>query len=172
VAAPVIFGGAVAAAYGGLFPDVDAPNSSITRGYIPGAKRHDSLKAIGFFISLPLRLVSMLVGHLFGHRGATHSLIGALVTAALAVLVALLIGAPLYLAGAFTLGVLTHIACDSATISGCPWLWPWRKTKYHLRVFGQLRTGSKKEQYIRIFLFVPLTVVCYFVAVFALMPHS
>lgn len=93
-------------------------------------------------------------GMLGGHRHLSHSLLGLLVAAALA-WSALALAAPLlsFPAGllwlAFVAGYLSHLAMDSLTHDGVPWLYPWEA------YFGlppparwRVRTGGWVEQFV------------------------
>ena len=110
------------AAFGALLPDIDHPGSWVGRRFQ--------------VISVPLALV-------IGHRGVTHSLIA---TGALAVVLYFyglgMIIAPLLI------GYASHLAADSLTPSGVPWLWPWKRT-FSLNLF---RTGSFTEYLLTTFL--------------------
>ena len=114
--------GTMAAAIGGLLPDLDHPKSALGRR-IP-------------FISLPLAAV-------FGHRGMTHSLFAA---AGLLLLLVAVTTSPAYvlletLITPFCIGYLSHLLGDSLTPSGIPLFWPHKRT-YSFRLF---RTWSRRE---------------------------
>ena len=119
---PIEAHGTMAAAMGGLLPDLDHPQSALGRR-IP-------------FISLPLSAV-------FGHRGMTHSLL-AVVVLLLALIIVTTI--PSYamlsgLAAPLCIGYLSHLLGDSLTPSGIPIFWP-RKRTYSFRLF---KTWSWQE---------------------------
>ncbi len=104
-----------AAGLGALLPDIDHPDSWFGRR---------------------VRVVSVPVAMIFGHRGVTHSLV------ALAVCLAglLLLGRDA-VAAPVIVGYMSHLLCDSITIGGVPLLWPWRRP-FGLRL---VRTGSALE---------------------------
>jgi inner membrane protein len=123
VAGPI---GAGAGVIGALLPDIDHPNSKISR-----------------VIKLPLYLA-------FTHRGILHSgLLCAIVFA-----LALVVPPEAYrlYALAAAAGWLSHITLDAATISGVPLLWPVR---FKLSLLP-LRTGGIVEQLIAIVLTMAL----------------
>ncbi len=103
------------AALGALLPDIDHPGSWAGRRF---------------------RAVSVPLAALVGHRGVTHSLIATFLLA---------VGLYFYGTGAIIapllVGYASHLAADSLTPSGVPWLWPWKRT-FSLNLF---RTGSFAE---------------------------
>lgn len=119
----------VLAVFGALVPDLDATDSLLRRTSLLGIT--------------PLVPFSLLLHSSFGHRGATHSLLGL----AVALLLALPIGFALDWAAlvAFALGYFSHLLCDAATKSGIPLFYPNRR-RWHLlpRPF-RLTTGSDAE---------------------------
>ncbi|RME23492.1 MAG: metal-dependent hydrolase [Candidatus Zixiibacteriota bacterium] len=90
-----------AAALGSLAPDIDHPSSWIGRR---------------------LRVVSIPLVGLVGHRGVTHSLLAA-VGASVGLFFLLKLGQDLAWAVAFLLGYLSHLAGDWLS-GGVPLLWP------------------------------------------------
>ena len=114
--------GTMAAAIGGLLPDLDHPKSALGRR-IP-------------FISLPLAAV-------FGHRGMTHSLFA---TIGLLTMLAAVTTIPAYtslrgLVAPLCVGYLSHLLGDSFTPSGVPLFWPHKRT-YSFKIF---KTWSWQE---------------------------
>lgn len=107
--------GLAAAALGSLLPDIDHPQSWA------GRKMR--------VISVPLSLV-------IGHRGLTHSALAIVACAGL--LAAMGIG---WLAAPVVVGYLSHLLADSLTPSGVPLLWPNRR-RFGLNL---CRTGSVAE---------------------------
>lgn len=91
-----------AAGIGALLPDIDHPGSVVGRR---------------------LKLVSIPVSMIFGHRGITHSLIAVV---AMAAAIAWQIGSQSWIA-ALAVGYLTHLIGDWLTPSGIPFLWPNRR---------------------------------------------
>lgn len=90
--------------FGALLPDIDEPHSTIGR---------------------KTPLVSHVFNKIFGHRGATHTLIFPLVIAFLLyLLMAYLPFSPLILYGVVC-GCYLHIAGDMLTKSGCPIYMPF-----------------------------------------------
>lgn len=90
-----------AAALGALLPDIDHPQSWAGRR---------------------LRIVSVPLSALVGHRGITHSLV-----AVIAALAALAVLGSTYAAAPVAVGYLSHLAADALTPSGVPLLWPSRR---------------------------------------------
>lgn len=113
---PVLLGISALAA---LTPDIDTPRSTLGR--------------VLFFISYPLNRI-------FGHRGATHSLLVLFLSGAA------LAGVQIHLGGAATLtpllaawflGYASHLALDSLTNGGLPLFWPYPRTfSVHLGTTG------------------------------------
>lgn len=123
---PIEAHGTMAAAIGGLLPDLDHPKSALGRR-IP-------------FISVPLSAM-------FGHRGMTHSLLAVVGLVATLVAVTTM---PAYtsfgtsfgrLAAPLCIGYLSHLLGDSMTPSGVPVFWPHKRT-YSLNLF---KTWSWQE---------------------------
>lgn len=71
--------------------------------------------------------LSLAVRVMFGHRGATHSLLFAIAGGALVALGAAALGAPAWIGAGFSAGWLSHLALDATTPSGLKRLWwPFR----------------------------------------------
>lgn len=104
-----------AAALGALLPDIDHPQSWAGR---------------------KMRVVSIPLSMLVGHRGITHSALA--IAACLAVLVVMGVG---WLAAPVVVGYLSHLLADSLTPSGVPLLWPSRR-RFTLNLCS---TGSVTE---------------------------
>lgn len=104
-----------AAALGALLPDIDHPQSWAGRR---------------------MRVISVPLAMIVGHRGITHSLIA--VAAGVIVLAALGFG---WMAAPVVVGYLSHLAADSLTPSGVPLLWPSRRRF----TFNLCRTGGPLE---------------------------
>lgn len=90
------------ASIGALLPDIDHPGSTLGR-LVP-------------FISLPLAAI-------VGHRGVTHSIIGIG-----AVLAAMGYWGAAWFVWPLGIGYVSHVAADMVTPSGCPLLWPSRRS--------------------------------------------
>lgn len=90
------------AGLGSLLPDIDHPGSVVGRR---------------------LKLVSIPVSLVFGHRGITHSLIAVV---AMSAAIAWQIGSQSWIV-ALAIGYLTHLVGDWLTPSGVPFLWPNRR---------------------------------------------
>lgn len=88
-----------AAMAGSAAPDIDHPGSWLGKRLLP---------------------VSLLVSAIFGHRGATHSLLAILSMAGLF----MSMGAATPWVAAFALGYLSHLFADFLTPAGVPLLWP------------------------------------------------
>lgn len=119
---PIDAFGTMAAAIGGLLPDLDHPESVLGRR-VP--------------------IVSVPLARLFGHRGMTHSLFAVVIL--LMALVALTTmypwGGVSWLVPPLIIGYLSHILGDSMTPSGVPLFWP-RKRTYSFNLF---KTWSWQE---------------------------
>lgn len=90
----------------GLLPDIDHPNSMITAGVVPGSKYLGPVgRPLGFFLSIPPRIIGAGARTKLKHRGGTHSAFFMLLWTVLA--------APLYAlmiaAGAFLLSLVLGI---------------------------------------------------------------
>lgn len=133
---------------GGLMPDIDHPNSTISR-----------YKVFGIPIFKP---IAWLINSLFGHRGATHTLWALILTWApflllpafipsqyiLTQLVSVLFGI------GYAVGYLSHLLLDSLTPSGTPMFWPL--PDIHL---GKLTTG-KYDGIVRVVIKISTLLVC------------
>ena len=103
---------------GGMLPDIDHPNSTIS-----------NIKIMGIPIFKP---IAWLINLIFGHRGATHTLWALLVTWLPFILAPLYISSDMYWLTSYlsmfgigyAVGYLSHILLDSLTPSGTPMLWP------------------------------------------------
>lgn len=104
-----------AAAFGALLPDIDHPQSWAGR---------------------KMRVVSVPLSMIVGHRGITHSLLA--VVAALVTLTVMGTGG---MAAPVVIGYLSHLLADGLTPSGVPLLWPSR----HRFTLNLCRTGSVME---------------------------
>ena len=110
------------AGLGGLLPDLDHPESTVGRR---------------------VRLISLPLSALVGHRGMTHSVLAVVGMAALMIAVTNLPA----LSGArwailpLCVGYLSHLLGDGLTKGGIPLLWP-SKRRYSLNLF---HTNSWKE---------------------------
>jgi inner membrane protein len=82
-----------------------------------------------------------------GHRHATHSLLGAAVAALAAVLVSDFTVVIWWLPVALVIGWLSHVAADSLTVRGCPWLWPWPRRFWLLPRSFRISTGGKRRKH-------------------------
>lgn len=115
---------------GGLMPDIDHPNSTVS-----------NMKILG----IPLfRPIAWLINVLFGHRGATHTLWALFLTWLPIVMLPAFLPPEWGLASAvvtlfgigYAVGYLSHLLLDSLTPSGTPMLWPLPPV--HL---ARIRTG-------------------------------
>lgn len=125
---------------GGLMPDIDHPNSTIS-----------NYRLLGIPIMKPF---AWLIYILFGHRGATHTL-WLLYASWLPIMFGsialfdqhLIISVLITMFGfGYLLGYFSHLILDSFTPSGTPMLWPL--PDIHL---GQLTTGVY-DLYVQMFL--------------------
>ena len=116
---PIIAGGYL----GALLPDIDHPGSKIGRALYP---------------------VAWVVNKLFGHRGATHSLLALFLTSVLFILPSLkLTGFAGFMYTQFAIGVavgfLSHLILDMSTKSGVPLLHPFTRKSFRI---AKLTTGK------------------------------
>lgn len=121
----------------GLLPDIDEPNAMLGRGSWMPRSLGPLARAFGAVISLPFRLVGMVLKGTLGHRGGTHSL-------AMSVIFTLIFGIPitLFLGPSFDwliwtiwFGFISHLVADMLNPSGVPLFWPLQskhKTKHLL----------------------------------------
>jgi membrane-bound metal-dependent hydrolase YbcI (DUF457 family) len=71
-----LVGGVVIGTVAGMLPDIDHPDSLITHGVIPGAGTFGTIgKALGWFLSIPPRVVGVPARATMNHRGGTHSIL-------------------------------------------------------------------------------------------------
>ncbi|KAB2952136.1 metal-dependent hydrolase [Heliorestis acidaminivorans] len=118
--------GAMAGALGSLLPDIDQPNSKV------GSK----------FFMLPTLLKVTI-----GHRGPTHSIVGA-VTVSFLVWLLLSMIYPLTNMALYVLllaGYISHLVLDSLNPQGVAWLWPVTSKKFRIPMFD---TGGVGESLI------------------------
>ena len=116
---PIIAGGYL----GALLPDIDHPGSKIGKALYP---------------------IAWVVNKLFGHRGATHSLLALFLTSVLFVLPSLMLtGFAGFMYTQFAIGVsvgfLSHLILDMSTKSGVPLLYPFTRKSFRI---AQLTTGK------------------------------
>lgn len=111
-----------ASGLGGLLPDIDHKNSTITK----------SNPVAGFFIRLFLT-----------HRGFTHSLLSLAIISAFTWIGARVIGSGYgyWVVSGFSIGYASHILLDSLNPKGVPLFYPLKK-KFS---FGKIKTGGRVE---------------------------
>jgi inner membrane protein len=136
------------AALGALLPDLDARYALAT---------HLSVARIQ-----PLAPIAVILSRDWGHRGATHSLIGWSVCAALMLPLALLWQWASW--AALLLGYASHLAADACTKSGIPFLHPQHKRYHVLPKNWRMTTGSLAEDAL-----VPITALAILFLLFSLM---
>lgn len=154
---------AVAAAIGGLAPDLDSDGSMgsnapeiLARPWLRALGRRRGIvataawalaTAVVWTATRATRLLSWLVRLLSGgHRARTHSLWTLAVLSVIAALLCLVAGMPPAWAWGFTVGYLSHILADACTRSGTPAPFPTRAKRLWLLPYGhRLRTGSGGE---------------------------
>lgn len=120
---PIDAFGTMAAAIGGLLPDLDHPESVLGRR---------------------LPIISVPLARVFGHRGMTHSLLAvAIMLAGLIVIMTIYqqLTVLSWLVLPLLVGYLSHILGDSMTPSGVPLFWPYKRT-YSFNLF---KTWSWQE---------------------------
>lgn len=113
----------MSAAFGSLLPDIDHPRSFIST-------LHPSTQ---FF--------SRHISKIVTHRGIFHTLIAAVVTFILVILLTLYFHASLLYPFFFFIGYISHLASDSLNPTGIRWLGPFRERK----ISWKIRTGSQSE---------------------------
>ncbi len=118
----------------GLVPDLDASESELQNVSWRIGGRH------GLRLKI-FKIPALIFHHLFGHRGALHSLLGLIVFTALIAL----LQAPVELIMAFGLGYLSHLVTDGLTMGGVPLFWPGRG-RVRLSPFIRIRTGGLVDQ--------------------------
>ena len=153
----VVIPACAAAAVGSLAPDLDHPSSLaslsipvslISCGSIFLVARwydvaHPSAFPLGLStlgpewtlvaraaiaVGIVLLLLSWLLGGVFGHRGAFHSLAVGVLATLLALAGLLIFHGPWWCALAFAWGWLAHLLADATTPAGVPALWwPWAR---------------------------------------------
>lgn len=119
---PITGYGSLIAAIGGLLPDIDHPESVIGRR---------------------VRVLSLPISAVFGHRGITHSL---LATTAIATALWWVSHEPFYqpyrwMIAPLCVGYLSHLLGDAMTPSGVPLLYPKKKT-YSFNLFKTKSTAE------------------------------
>lgn len=106
---------------GCMLPDIDHPHSALGRR---------------------LKVLSVPIAKVFGHRGITHSLL--IIAAGMWLLLYKLQAPPGWVTG-LALGYFSHLAADFMTVAGIPLLWPWRQ-RFCFPL--PIRTGSLSEHLI------------------------
>lgn len=123
--AGVLISGWVIASISALGPDIDSKGSIISQ-----------------LFGYPSQLISFGIRKAFGgHRKITHSILGLLIIAVLLYL-AVMAGLPYWVGYAIGIGWVSHVAADSLTTMGCPWIWPVDLHNYGLPL---VKTGSDVE---------------------------
>jgi inner membrane protein len=118
------------AVFGSLLPDLDACESKIK--YLKVGRVR------------PFRLWAELTHQRLGHRGFTHSLLGLLLVLVVGAALGIMFGE--WFAAGLGLGYCAHLAGDSVTKTGIPWMYP-RRRRYHLLPRRlRLVTGSEMEE--------------------------
>lgn len=99
--------------FAGVLPDIDHPNSLITKGLVPGTKYLGKLgKPLGWFFSIPPRVIGIGARATMNHRGGTHSATFMMMWTLLAApLYALMIGLMAF-ALSFVLGILSPLVFE------------------------------------------------------------
>ncbi len=119
-----------------LFPDLDHPQSFISRGN--------------------WAILSAITTSVTEHRGATHTLLGALVFTFGAAIGFIVLNATIIYIFAFFFGYMTHLFADLLTITKIKLLHPFSNKKYGL---GIIRTGSDAEFWLQRFLIAGVIVI-------------
>ncbi len=127
-----------ASAIGSLLPDIDHPSSMLSTS------------------NSATRALSSSVTAVTKHRGFTHTtMFVALITFLLKYVMDGKVPYSTLIAMGICAGMLSHLLLDTLNEKGVMWLWPfWRKPFY----IAKIRTGSKVEDTIRVFLNILATV--------------
>ena len=133
---------AAGAVWGSWLPDADRLG---TRAHRRGraARRHLAFAALGAVLRLPLVMFALLARH----RGPSHSLAACALMAALAAVLAAMVGGlGAAVAGGCGCGYCAHVLADACTPSGvCLW-WPVSRRRVWLLPRPlRIRTGSFRE---------------------------
>lgn len=117
--APMVAGGYL----GGLLPDIDHPGSKLGRALYP---------------------IAWVINKIFGHRGATHSLLAFFLTSVLFLIPSFVMGGVVgFLYTQFAIGIsvgfLSHLLLDMSTKSGVPLLYPFTRKSFRI---SKLTTGK------------------------------
>ena len=105
-------------AIGSLFPDLDIPDSTISK-YIP--------------------IIPHIINKIFGHRNFFHSPIFLLI---LYLLLSYFFPEYIFLIQGFSIGFMTHQLLDMFNKSGIPLFYPFTKKRFNL---FSVKSGSKNE---------------------------
>jgi membrane-bound metal-dependent hydrolase YbcI (DUF457 family) len=144
----------------GLLPDLDEPGALLARGtWLPRAFGWP-LRMLIRLISIPLRLLGMVLKGVLGHRGGTHSIAMCIIfSLALAFPITILLGAGGdWLIWTVVFGFLSHLIADSLNPSGVPWFWPLQsKHQTHHLLPKMLRVPTEsppnaREMFIRLWM--------------------
>lgn len=131
-----ILGTTIAAGgFGGLIPDIDHPNSKISK---------------------KLKPISKIVNLIFSHRGLFHTPILYIIIWGL---LTFQIANPYYgfLLNAIFIGIASHLILDALNPTGIPLFFPLENKRRH---FANIKTGSWAETLVFGTLFVCLTMLC------------
>ena len=99
--------GALVGGIAALLPDIDHPGSKLGRR-VP--------------------VLPTVINKLVGHRTLTHSILVLIILTGMLFFIA-----PVFITIAFFVGYLSHLILDSFTVSGVPFLYPFKKRNYGLR---------------------------------------
>jgi inner membrane protein len=119
-----------------LFPDLDHPQSFISRGN--------------------WAILSTITTSVTEHRGATHTLLGAFVFTFGAAIGFIVFNTNLIYILAFLFGYMTHLFADLLTITEIKLFYPFSNKKYGL---GIIRTGSNAEFWLQRLLIAGVVVI-------------
>ena len=116
-------------ALGGLLPDIDHPQATVSNS------------------SKVLHKVSETVAAVTQHRGLTHTLaFTLLLTAIMFHFMTGKIASAAYICCSFEAGLLSHLILDTFNGKGIMWLWPLSKKHFHI---AKIHTGAKQESFFR-----------------------
>lgn len=146
--AELFYGGVIGAIYG-ILPDIDTPNSYISN---VGKKN-----IIFFVLWLPVKIFSILINKIFGHRGLVHTVFLAVAFSFPMLFLRLPLVSPVILFISALAGYLSHLLCDMTTKSGVRVLYPISKQPIYILPRSLRILSQSKMQYLIVLIIVLIT---------------